>query len=1689
MGRLTSTTDAKGQTSFNYYDESGNLIAKVGPDAGGKRKAMTYGIDAMGNVVLEKQWANGASSASVDAYQLNQSSQKDRINQYFFDENGLVKERIDANGSAVDYSYDENGQVTRCWRMVHDARGTEHIVDNRYAYDACGNQIDTMMFERDAVYHQYARYNSFGELIEKNHDNNFKVTYEYDSQGRIWRSNSVGYYQIFVYDLEGQLTQVITSTNSFDTKENENGIDLSMDYFEDVISFNQGSYRYSLQRASNRYDRLGHLLGQVREKVETADDEHQGEIREACQSQVVDRWGNILSYTDPRKQTTLYTYNALNQLTSKALPEVAVMDEHGKTTLRSLKTAYYYNELGQSIAMTDANDHTVTKVYDAYGQVIEETDSLGHSRYREYDVFGNMSKSWQGDHQNETLYDWDANDKLLEVTHLTRQGNKSKRYVNDELGRRLSEENVTQYSALIEKIEYQYDNRGNLTQKTDARGNDTFYRYDEANHLVSMEDANHHQQSWLYNTKTGRLSSHTDLNNKTTRYEYNTNGLLCKETSDYGKDQVYHYYADGTVRQFVDNAKEQKINYKYDETGNIIRKESTQGGANKTHWILETDYYTYDALGRMVDVERVNPDDVINGSEERSKNPMFTIHYDYDAVNNIRHIYTNVDFYHTGHQTVKNYYFTYDANNRMLMNKGALVNDEIVITQTQGSTMQYNADGSVKEATKYANGHEKTWLYTYDEMGRVKDSHYYLDGEQRKKIRLQSLDYDDAGHVLTEYSYDTINNLTQKTVSSYKNGLLDQQHGYDSANRERSHVSFQYDAVGNMKNYVLVGTAYGRYGDSVSYTTTHTFSYRLYDDYQQDEDTAVTTGQSKTGKSKYHYDVNGNLESVSNENGLNTSTYLNDSREGIRAKQQGSKETSYLNVGGYHIGDIQIDHDSHAERLEVYAGFTPEGSAEKTKSFQPGAPGGRFGIDNSHWESGNVREGTGLSEFSSLNDLSWNEAIYQDADGTPGNRPQTNYGSYTVQNGDSLKSIALQVYGDSSLWYLIADANGLSNGDERAGSAQGSLEQPTTGGLQSGTQLSIPAVNDGQHFSSSTHKVYNPNNIIGDTSATNPTPPPPPPPPQKKVAFWKKLVVGIIVVAATVFTAGVLGLAMGVGGSILSAGSAVLSGTAMIGASATAAGTAMSMSAAMGLSFVAGVAGSLASQGVSMAMGIQDSISYKSALITGLATAATAGIGKGFSKAAFADSMRKMSSTYLGDYFSIESASRAMLTDGASQLGTLAIEGGKFNWAEFGGAGATGGLLGSNKAAQARGWLDGHEPTHGMVSSELSSLAGGGINALAMGNHFDAASVIANSLGSSALSVYQQYKYRQQLAELQQSSTLSDGYDSELKSRVSDSNGELMLSSKDISNILEAQEQIANLDLEKVDDGTDPDKVHVFVVFDGTWNDRDKMLDKTNPAILWENFDENKGYRIYERGVGTDPETQYLGGGFGLGAENRVNDAYEQLVDFINQTKQANPNAKIILSVSGFSRGATEARYFTNMVVDKGIPDLSSKLNGSYTRSFETPRMADLVIFDTVVAMTPYSNYSRGMKLSIPNEVEHVLHLTANDEQRRFFPLTSAIDPKNQKDSRITEIGLPGVHSDIGGSYHNAYSRIPLNMAYDYMDKLGIPLKPIGEYKAPSAFDTSLRLHDSRYTFDKMLDGLSDTFKISHHRRVYSAYS
>ena len=71
-----------------------------------------------------------------------------------------------------------------------------------------------------------------------------------------------------------------------------------------------------------------------------------------------------------------------------------------------------------------------------------------------------------------------------------------------------------------------------------------------------------------------------------------------------------------------------------------------------------------------------------------------------------------------------------------------------------------------------------------------------------------------------------------------------------------------------------------------------------------------------------------------------------------------------------------------------------------------------------------------------------------------------------VGAGDTLESIARSAYGDSALWYRLAEANGLGSNND----------------LKVGQSLTIPNRVDSQRNSASTFKPYDPSSITGSTT-------------------------------------------------------------------------------------------------------------------------------------------------------------------------------------------------------------------------------------------------------------------------------------------------------------------------------------------------------------------------------------------------------------------------------------------------------------------------------------------------------------------------------------------------------------------------------------------------------------------------------
>jgi hypothetical protein len=228
-------------------------------------------------------------------------------------------------------------------------------------------------------------------------------------------------------------------------------------------------------------------------------------------------------------------------------------------------------------------------------------------------------------------------------------------------------------------------------------------------------------------------------------------------------------------------------------------------------------------------------------------------------------------------------------------------------------------------------------------------------------------------------------------------------------------------------------------------------------------------------------------------------------------------------------------------------------------SSATGAAYGRMNLHNVH---ANGQQVAGLDEAGKLDVLSRLTAFSNSDSG----RTQV-----TVQAGDTLRTIAQRIYGNGNLWYVIAEANALTEEDA----------------LAAGVTLTAPEVKTSSN-DASTFKPYNPGEIAGPTSPGLPYIEPP----DKGCGTLGMIIMVAIAVVVTAFTYG----------------QAAPYFSTMFGA---AAGT-VSVAGAVAGGFVAGAAGSIASQAAGSAMGVA-SFSWRQVAADGITNAFTMGVSQGIS--------------------------------------------------------------------------------------------------------------------------------------------------------------------------------------------------------------------------------------------------------------------------------------------------------------------------------------------------------------------------------------------------------------------------------------------------------------------------------------------
>lgn len=858
-------------------------------------------------------------------------------------------------------------------------------------------------------------------------------------------------------------------------------------------------YEYFYELYDENNQRLGFVPGQLHVTANGSGflkqskwqiNDAQDESKQIIRSQTYNAFGEIDAERDGNGNVATMVYNTMGKLIEKHLPETDVTSKKGKTTREKLIIRYYYDLAGRLVSVVDAKGNKTNSSYvnarnldTGEFQVATTYQADGGTTGFKYNVYGDLIQQTQkinAESSVVTQYGYDAAGRLLMVARPYRapssvSGNPATFlppsiiadiYFYDEQDNRIQHLNAI---GLIDTTSY--DALGRIIQTTTGEGTvtKTTYSYDssilgvggvktggiirtvlDANNMTSVDKMDYF----------GRTTWHKDLGGNTYTYQYDTGGRLTRQTNSKGQDIDYEYYNNGYQSAVRDNTLKVRTEYIYDNNGNqtgLRYLEINSGGEAR---IYQNAHIDYDELNRKAKIW----------------DETYSISYEYDENSNVRHMLAYYINGTNGYKNNQDFWYDYDQMNRFTVSMGRLNTTSSGVTSIvageTGVQLSYDFAGQ-RTSAKYGQdamgtdtAHTEKYTYTADgylekieaNTNQASSSTYYTIAERQndalgriinyKTFKLNSGDVEEE--VITEYNG---NNQVKKQQS--KKGTTTNTTDY-----------FYLD-----DNTTLEKT--------VSAQQTTQYSYEWWDGAKQSQIRVQANGNwyRINGWSDFGYDVNGHLKVMTDKaDSLNQRevSFLNNSQGMILQRNELINDAmnryhNFYYVDGKRIGDIGNEGTSREDYVTQMANAKTSVAA---KDFKP----------------------ISSADF----DQSY-EPINQ-------NYPSSASGSYTVNAGDTLQSVALAVWGDSSMWYVLADVNGLSAGDE----------------LKAGQLLIIPNKVTNIHHNSETFRPYNPGEAIGDTQPTLPEPPPPPKP-KKKCGGIAQVVMIIVAVAVTVISMGTLG--------------------------------------------------------------------------------------------------------------------------------------------------------------------------------------------------------------------------------------------------------------------------------------------------------------------------------------------------------------------------------------------------------------------------------------------------------------------------------------------------------------------------------------------------------------------------------------
>ncbi|MCR5213351.1 MAG: DUF6531 domain-containing protein [Eubacterium sp.] len=796
-GKLVSITDVLGNVTHYEYDDSNRIIKST---------------DTNGNLIIENK----------------------------YDEIGRTINQIDLSGTVIEISYEDlDDGGTHIMSKIKGDVSDETI---EVVTDAKGRAIH----HKEKGINTYYEYDELDNLLIEKSDDGTNMRYDYDDNGNLIsvNDNNDGAEINLAYSDNGEIEQIST------------GEDSAQYYYDEAGNLAEGTFKgktFKYTYDSNNIITSIQLDGKGTKYFESENGRYTGYIDELGNktSYSYDGVGNIISKTDALGNVSRYEYDDMSHLTKM-------------TDARGNSSVFKYDIFGNMISKEDSLGYITQFEYDAVGRLCKTIYPDGSVYSYEYDKLGNLLKKILPD-GSEEKYEYDDRNRIIGINYA--DGTEEEiTYTNDGKINSLTDANgnTTNYEYLYDNLNKIVSSTGLITDISYEDGDITAissggvklnYIYDDKENLVEKTDALGNSFKSEYNI-FGEKIADIDANGNKTAYEYDAIGNLVSKSYPNGLKIDMKYNAIGDIEEasVVVDGKKIVTRNEYDEVGNLIASVDEFGNKN---------FYEYDSENNLISV--TNKKGI--KTEQYKYDSMGRVIFEKTLTNEIEHIYDiNGNLIKTVEKTigsnssenVTNY--KYDKAGRLLEvidpsgNITSQTYDNLgnvtSVTDAMGGTTSYIYDSASNLISeKNAIGAVKT--YTYDEFGNV-NTVTNARGQKTEFV------YDSNGRIIKQidevgvifYEYDANGNLIK--VSDDNGSIIRK---YDSMNRvvectdvNGRTIKYGYDELGNIISLTYPG------GEIVRY------SYNL-------DGTLASVLDEANNKTTYEYDNEGNLIKLTRPDG------------------------------------------------------------------------------------------------------------------------------------------------------------------------------------------------------------------------------------------------------------------------------------------------------------------------------------------------------------------------------------------------------------------------------------------------------------------------------------------------------------------------------------------------------------------------------------------------------------------------------------------------------------------------------------------------------------------------------------------------------------------------------------------------------------------------------------------------------